>query len=1216
MLESQKERYYWTQLRRTLAEGQWSAQYPAKTPNGIALSWSELFRKFNKHCKGFQDVTQVASQTQAIARLLAANHKDEDEDDTPQGVVYPLDLGKECTLPLEQIEEAKGGYEVLKNLKTSNFDTLNFALAYYAYALGNTAECLAHLNNVPDMLQFQDHIPVVGQEPSTWSIAGSFVSLVDSSAPEIKDGRVWAMTETLRSICLQGMSHEKLSPTSPESALSAYRAALPLLTTITATLISTSSPYLSTQPLALASFTPYRELWRWVERLLWRAICVSARAGDINDEASELWTWFRQYSACAVYWPANFRTAHRSTVFVLYLRALILSHSPTSSKEKERDWNWDEEKPPPWLGLARGVVNDYRAVLSASTQFPRAGERNVKVEDFADLCVGVWEASGAVGDWAGWVLDVLWWATRLTFNSHRILRHMTHLLHASGDTSLARRTLLLYAQVVSKAYQTNGDTLGDDTDSHIHWVETLIAGARMLCRFAMEGDDLEEAREAGTCIEKAKERLVGAESELDRDGKRAQERLRASVDLAEGVWECVMASKEQDPYTRPTRLAHAHDLFTRSITLHPTPGAYFHLALSYARPGIAWQDLDQAAECAGQAVEGDPQEVRYWHLLGLILAMRERWRDAGEILGRGAEIGEGAMEGENGQGNGVDVGDVPQRGEINGNGSGEVHTKDFGTAPPTVTTTTVLPNVNGNGLTDGSGSIKTASSGSISSRSKSKKPPSKSIIPLSLLPPDAMQIPAPESLLQPVPDHLPPSKRDRFEHSLQLRMTQGTLAEVVEGPEGAELKWLEVFEWIAERRSGAGAGGAGEGEVTPRASADGGVRPSEKGNTSLPVTTSPEIRIQAPSASADQLVGAMNTDEKAVEEALQAIAIPITVSPATPEGEGAPVSAPAERTSHEKKRQNGKRSSSLERDSKSIDRDRDRDRDTSKSKKVQQMLKRRVHKGQVRISSLSRRIGSGVVRNGSLNLKRAISTPDFHAILLQTSYQASSIHSRRRISSIIHHPSDHDRTPTSSPPPPPPSPVPPVPPSPQEMMKRNSNRRANRLVADLWLMSAATFRRLGKIDQARGAIQEAEVRDEGNPSVWVQLGLYYVALGQRQNARDAFQKALFINSYDVSASVHLARLYLSFAEDNKPSTPLPPLSSSEPDSVNVDLAAGILSHLTRGVAWDVPEAWYFLAKAYGMQGRKEKERGCLKFALELSGSRGIRELGAAVGWCI
>ena len=47
--------------------------------------------------------------------------------------------------------------------------------------------------------------------------------------------------------------------------------------------------------------------------------------------------------------------------------------------------------------------------------------------------------------------------------------------------------------------------------------------------------------------------------------------------------------------------------------------------------------------------------------------------------------------------------------------------------------------------------------------------------------------------------------------------------------------------------------------------------------------------------------------------------------------------------------------------------------------------------------------------------------------------------------------------------------------------------REMRLLSNLWLMAAAVFRRLGKVEQARGAIQEAEVRDEGNAGVWVQV---------------------------------------------------------------------------------------------------------------------------------
>lgn len=113
------------------------------------------------------------------------------------------------------------------------------------------------------------------------------------------------------------------------------------------------------------------------------------------------------------------------------------------------------------------------------------------------------------------------------------------------------------------------------------------------------------------------------------------------------------------------------------------------------------------------------------------------------------------------------------------------------------------------------------------------------------------------------------------------------------------------------------------------------------------------------------------------------------------------------------------------------------------------------------------------------------------------------------------------------------------------------------------------------------------------------------------HAIDAFQKALFISPDDVPATVHLCRLYLS-----------PTLTQSQPnpksetgiDPDNVDLAAGMLSYMANGAGYDVPEVWYFLAKSYGLQGRKDRERECLSTALTLSERRGVRDIGAAVGW--
>jgi tetratricopeptide (TPR) repeat protein len=116
-----------------------------------------------------------------------------------------------------------------------------------------------------------------------------------------------------------------------------------------------------------------------------------------------------------------------------------------------------------------------------------------------------------------------------------------------------------------------------------------------------------------------------------------------------------------------------------------------------------------------------------------------------------------------------------------------------------------------------------------------------------------------------------------------------------------------------------------------------------------------------------------------------------------------------------------------------------------------------------------------------------------------------------------------------------------------------------------------------------------------------QLGLYFSALGNDRRACDALQKALFIAPDDVPALVHLCRLQLARGGD-------------APGAA--DLAAGMLEACTRGAGWDVPEAWHALAQAYTRQGRAPRARECLLYALELAQGRGVREIGAAVGWML
>jgi len=126
-----KDRHYWSQLRSALTASEWSSPIPAKTPKGIALSWSELFRKFNKHVKGFTEVTQIASQTRVLALLLDADSRETSlEGSRSNG---HLALGDECTLLEEHVPEAREGLEVLMKLETSKLNVRFVVLIEVCY---------------------------------------------------------------------------------------------------------------------------------------------------------------------------------------------------------------------------------------------------------------------------------------------------------------------------------------------------------------------------------------------------------------------------------------------------------------------------------------------------------------------------------------------------------------------------------------------------------------------------------------------------------------------------------------------------------------------------------------------------------------------------------------------------------------------------------------------------------------------------------------------------------------------------------------------------------------------------------------------------------------------------------------------------------------------------------------------------------------------------
>ena len=191
------------------------------------------------------------------------------------------------------------------------------------------------------------------------------------------------------------MSHEKLHPSDPQGSLDIYLSASILIDTLESEVPRTVPTAGSPIP-HVSSYTQYLELWRWVERLLWRTIVIAVR---ISTDEPTLSALFRQYFACSSHWIPSFRPQHRSTISTLYLHFIISQSKAARSPSLDTD-------APSWLPEARSVIQEYRSVLDVSVKFPRASERNSLVEEFVDLCVATWEASGAVGEHAGWVIDV------------------------------------------------------------------------------------------------------------------------------------------------------------------------------------------------------------------------------------------------------------------------------------------------------------------------------------------------------------------------------------------------------------------------------------------------------------------------------------------------------------------------------------------------------------------------------------------------------------------------------------------------------------------------------------------------------------------------------------------------------------------------------------------------------------------------------------------
>ncbi|VDC06530.1 unnamed protein product, partial [Peniophora sp. CBMAI 1063] len=383
------------------------------------------------------------------------------------------------------------------------------------------------------------------------------------------------------------------------------------------------------------------------------------------------------------------------------------------------------------------------------------------------------------------------------------------------------------------------------------------------------GEGVERVREALTVLDKAEERL----DQSDRPRV-------ASVHLARGIALSALSELEADHLTRPSHLSSALSHIERSIEMHATPSAHYHLALLLARP-LPGRDVERAVESARRAVEGEPGE------------------DDPPIAASASD-------------------------------------EDATTPPP-------------------------ASE------------------PISVLPAGAKRIPPASTLLAPLPDHPPPTPSERLYQATQLRISLMALTELTDGAEGAGERWVEVFGWFAERSKGVR--GVGE---SRRGSMD------TARSRAVSVNTAPNGHVGVVEGGGDG--GAQGQPDgiaasQSVQAQAQVQASPdINITPPSPGASG--------QISHS-------HSHSLDHD----EHDHTRRSSDSGGKKVQRILQNQVSKGSQRVSSISKKMASGVTgvgrgRRRGVGMARtsSLSSEFYSGNGGLDQYQASSIHSRRTYS--------------------------------------------------------------------------------------------------------------------------------------------------------------------------------------------------------------------------
>lgn len=293
------------------------------------------------------------------------------------------------------------------------------------------------------------------------------------------------------------------------------------------------------------------------------------------------------------------------------------------------------------------VTAVYERYLMAGLKFPRADGYHEPIGEWVDQVMENWRLSGGSAEDAAPVVEILYQASRKSFHSPRIVRHLFYTLMATGnfqDAVAALDTYLTLTQAAADRIQKGNTEKDSDGDRTIF--QTAVEGIRVLCKFL---GNAQKAMDVATKIEKWVDEWRLADPEI-----------LAEVYRGIGIANAAFSRQTLEGELRPSAQEAAAEAFRKGLSYDPIDiQAWYGLALIEAEMRAVDDAIESARKGLGALkycfldnedpddVDGNARDYKRFavpllHLLALLMTAKEDFDNAEKVCKNAFDIvGEG-----------------------------------------------------------------------------------------------------------------------------------------------------------------------------------------------------------------------------------------------------------------------------------------------------------------------------------------------------------------------------------------------------------------------------------------------------------------------------------------------------------------------------------------------------------------------------------------------